>query len=62
MATQTLERLTHEEDGMLRRLHFFEQSGASLAPPFVDLKLSLLARDLRHEIREPFELQVLHSA
>lgn len=47
---------------MLRRLHFFEQSGASLAPQFVDLKLSLLARDLRQEIREPFELQVLHSA
>lgn len=58
----TMVRLSHEEDGMLRRLHFFEQFGARLAPPMRSLKQSLLARDLRHTIREPFELRVLSSA
>lgn len=55
-------RLSHEEDGMLRRLHFFEQFGVRLAPSMRSLKQSLLARDLRHTIREPFESRVISSA
>ena len=46
-------RLTPEEDGILRRLHFFEQSGISLAEPMRVLKAELRARDQRAEIREP---------
>lgn len=59
---QTAERLTREEDGMLRRLHFFEQFGAMLAPAMRMLKESLMARDLRQSIREPFEGRVVWPA
>lgn len=55
---QTCVRLTHDEDGVLRRLHFFEQNGALLAPAFRELKRTLRARDLRATIREPFEDRV----
>lgn len=59
---QTTERLTRDEDAALRRLHFFELFGASLAPAYKELKISLLERDLRHTIREPFEIGVLQAA
>jgi hypothetical protein len=56
---ETLERLTRDEDGQLRRLHFFERCGARLAPSLKELKQSLRIRDLRATIREPFESRVL---
>jgi hypothetical protein len=46
-------RLTPFEDGVLRRLFFFETSGATLAPPLRVLKAELRARDQRSEVRDP---------
>ena len=46
-------RLTPDEDGMLRRLFFFETSGATLAPPLRVLKAELRARDQRSSVRDP---------
>jgi hypothetical protein len=46
-------RLTPEEDGMLRRLFYFEEAGATLAPPLRVLKAELRARDQRSTVREP---------
>ncbi|MCA1710816.1 MAG: hypothetical protein LC789_03910 [Actinobacteria bacterium] len=51
--------LTPEEDGVLRRLHFFETSGLSLAIPMQELKAELRARDKRIEIREPVTARIL---
>jgi hypothetical protein len=45
--------LTPDEDGLLRRLFFFEASGATLAPPLRVLKAELRARDQRRTVREP---------
>lgn len=59
---ETLDRLTREEDGMLRRLHFFERSGAHLALPYRSLKQSLVMRDLRKSIRDPFEGRVTDAS
>jgi hypothetical protein len=50
--------LTPFEDGMLRRLFFFETSGATLAPPLRVLKAELRARDQRSDVRDP-EVTVL---
>ena len=50
-------RLTPSEDGLLRRLFFFETTGATLAPPLRLLKAELLSRDQRREVRDP-ELRV----
>jgi hypothetical protein len=49
----TIQRLTPSEDGILRRLFFFENSGATLAPPLSRLKIELRARDQRRTVREP---------
>jgi hypothetical protein len=46
-------RLTPDEDGLLRRLYFFETSGATLAPPLRVLKAELRARDQRSTVRDP---------
>lgn len=46
-------RLTPEEDGILRRLTFFERRGARLAPPMLMLKSELRARDQRITVRDP---------
>ena len=46
-------RLTPEEDGILRRLHYFEVNGITLAIPMQTLKAELRSRDQRAEIREP---------
>ena len=46
-------RLTPYEDGLLRRLVYFETSGATLAPPMCLLKAELRARDQRSTVREP---------
>jgi len=46
-------RLSPFEDGLLRRLFFFETSGATLAPPLRVLKSELRSRDQRSTVREP---------
>jgi hypothetical protein len=46
-------RLTPAEDGILRRLTFFERRGARLAPPMRELKSELRARDQRTTVRDP---------
>jgi hypothetical protein len=46
-------RLTPFEDGLLRRLFFFETSGATLSPPMRVLKAELRARDQRSTVRDP---------
>ena len=48
-----LERLTPDEDGILRRLHCLEQLGAQLAPQLQELKDDIRRRDRRLVIREP---------
>ena len=55
-------RLTPEEDESLRRLHYFELSGITLAIPLQELKAELRSRDQRIEIREPVNLAVLVPA
>ena len=49
----TLERLSREEDGILRRLHCLEQLGARLAPQMQQLKQEIRVRDRRLDIRDP---------
>ncbi len=46
-------KLTPEEDAELRRLHFFEQTGNTLAPAIAHVKDSIRARDRRDDIRPP---------
>ena len=46
-------RLTPDEDGLLRRLFFFETSGATLSPSMRVLKAELRARDQRSTVRDP---------
>lgn len=46
-------RPTGEEDGILRRLHWFESFGATLSPEMREIKANIRARDLRLEIRAP---------
>ena len=52
------EGLTRAEDGVLRRLHFFETVGARLAAPMAELKQTLRAQDLRRSVRDPWEGRV----
>ena len=56
-----LERLTPEEDGILRRLHCLEQLGVTLSVPMQRLKSEIRARDRRTEIREPEEHDVIRT-
>lgn len=46
-------RLSSHEDGLLRRLFFFETAGATLAPPLRVLKAELRSRDQRTSVRDP---------
>lgn len=55
----TLERLTPEEDGILRRLHCLEQLGAQLSPQMRQLKDGIRARDRRAVIRDPEDRGVI---
>jgi hypothetical protein len=48
------ERLSPEEDGALRRLHWFEQLGCDLSSAVKTLKDGLRGRDRRTDIRDPF--------
>ena len=54
-----LERLTHEEDGILRRLHCLELLGAQLAPDMQQLKADIRRRDRRLDIRDPEDRGVI---
>ena len=56
-----LERLTPEEDGILRRLHGLERLGAELAPQMKQLKDEIRARDRRLDIREPDDRAVVET-
>jgi hypothetical protein len=56
-----LERLTPEEDGILRRLHCMEQLGARLAPQMRELKDEIRRRDRRIEIRDPDDRAVVET-
>ena len=56
-----LERLTPEEDGILRRLHCLEQLGAQLSPQMAQLKDDIRRRDRRIEIREPADRAVVET-
>lgn len=47
------EKLTPEEDAILRRLHWFEQMGIEVSPERQALLTSIRARDKRNEIRDP---------
>jgi hypothetical protein len=53
--------LSSAEDGLLRRLFFFEAAGATLAPQLRVLKDELRARDQRASVRAP-ELAVTRAA
>jgi hypothetical protein len=55
---RTEERLSPYEDGLLRRLFYFETTGATLSPPLRVLKVELRSRDQRTVVREP-EVAVL---
>jgi hypothetical protein len=46
-------RLSPSEDGLLRRLFFFESTGATLAPSLQVLKSELRQRDQRRSVRAP---------
>ena len=54
-----LERVTPEEDGVLRRLNVLEQLGARLSEPVQRLKAEIRAKDQRAEIREPQDRDVV---
>jgi hypothetical protein len=51
--TSTDARLSPVEDGLLRRLFYFESAGATLAPTLRVLKSELRARDQRRTVRDP---------
>ena len=51
-------RLTHDQDGVLRRLTFFETSGARLVPALRLVRAQLRALDRRQTVREPWEVGV----
>ena len=55
----TLEKLTPEEDGILRRLHCLERLGAELAPAMRELKDDIRRRDRRIDIRDPEDRGVI---
>lgn len=57
----TLEKLTPEEDGILRRLHCLERLGAELAPAMRELKDDIRRRDRRSEIRDPEDQGVIQT-
>ena len=54
-AARVSEKLTPEEDAVLRRLHWFERFGAELSPALRVVKASIRQRDKRGVIREPGE-------
>lgn len=57
-----LVRLTHEEDGALRRLTFFQQMGITLSPALREVRAELRSRDHRAVVRDPWERGVARPA
>ena len=55
------EKLTPDEDALLRRLHWFEGFGVELATQLRMLKATIRQRDNRTEIREPPEPQLFDA-
>ena len=51
-------RLTHEQDGVLRRLAYFERTGVRLAPGLREIRFQLRSLDHRTVVREPWEGRV----
>jgi hypothetical protein len=56
------DKLTPEEDAILRRLHWFEQMGIELSPERQALLSSIRERDKRSEIRDPGDEVVAEAA
>jgi hypothetical protein len=56
------ERLTPEEDAVLRRLQYFQDTGVTLALPMQALKAELRERDQRSEVRAPDVPRILWPA
>ena len=50
-----LTQVTADEDAVLRRLSYFERSGAVLAPEMKRVQQRIRSRDLRREVRPPFD-------
>ena len=56
------DKLTADEDAVLRRLHWFERFGAELAPGLRVVKSGIRSRDKRSVIREPLDATHKSSA
>ncbi len=50
-----LTQVTPDEDALLRRLDYFESSGAVLAPELQRVARAIRVRDLRRSVRAPFD-------
>ena len=50
-----LTQVTPDEDALLRRLAYFESSGAVLAPELARVAAAIRVRDLRRSVRLPFD-------
>jgi hypothetical protein len=57
-----LTQVTPTEDALLRRLCFFERSGATLAPELARVAAEIRLRDLRGSVREPREVVTIAPA
>ncbi len=57
-----LTQVTPTEDALLRRLCFFERSGATLAPELARVAGEIRLRDARGSVREPREVVVVTPA
>ena len=50
-----LTQVTADEDAVLRRLTYFERAGAVLSPELERVRRTIRSRDLRTEVRPPFD-------
>ncbi len=50
-----LTQVTPDEDALLRRLDYFQRSGAVLAPELDRVARAIRVRDLRRSVRAPFD-------
>ena len=50
-----LTQVTPDEDALLRRLDYFQRSGAVLAPELARVVRAIRMRDLRRSVRAPFD-------
>ena len=56
-----LTQVTPDEDALLRRLDYFERSGAVLAPELGRVARAIRVRDLRRAVRAPFDFVTTSS-